>query len=151
MSLITIVYFDDNLDLDLLYDDLTEITQTQDSPKREALDPEEQVIIKATQVSHTPQRPGIVMTCAIIGKLYEEDTFSDTGEPEDVECWIEVEFYTQVSVLAPAETHVSYLMALDARGYSFRWLNSYDKKLYDSSDFDALIDFCALGELHYRQ
>lgn len=151
MSLFTMVYFDDNVNTDTLYEDLEEITQVKRN-SQENIDSETQTITRSTQFSSEPQRPGILMTCAIIGKLILENIYYPNGEDVDEpECWIEVELYTKGSVLAPVETHVGYLMALDARGYSFQWKNPFDAKVYDGSNFEALIDFCTLGEMHYRQ
>lgn len=151
MSLFTMVYFDDNVNTDTLYEDLQEITQAM-SNSSEIIDSETQTITRSTQFTTEPQRPGILMTCAIIGKVIPANIYYPNGtEVDEPESWIEVEFYTKGSVLAPAETHVGYLMALEARGYSFQWKNPYNAKVYDGKDFDALVDFCTMGEATYRQ
>jgi len=150
MSLFTMVYFDDNVNTDTLYDVLEEITQVK-KDSRENIDSETQTITRSTQFTSEPQRPGILMTCAIIGKLIPDNIYHANGDIDEPECWVEVEFYTRGSVLAPVETHVSYLMALEARGYSFQWKNPYDEKIYDGKNFEALVDFCTMGEAHYRK
>lgn len=148
MTLFTHLYFDKNVDLDILFSDLQRITNTENVITHERLDTETQTITRKVHYSTLPTRPGISMTCAIIGKLIEEDIYDDAGEHVvEAECFVEVELYTKASMLAPVETHVGYLLALADRGYTFRWKNAFNDRLYDGNDLEALLDFCLMSEL----
>lgn len=148
MTLLTEVYFDDNVDIEKLFEDIREITQTNLVTHNERISTVTQTFTYSLPVSVNPNRPGIILTCAIIGKRCEEDIYDETGEfLEEVECWADLAIFTKESQLAPTETHVGYLLSLSSRGYKFRWRNAYDDIIYDGKDFEAFLDFCALGEV----